>query len=193
MCRQRRVCRQSRRRPQRPRSPSPSRTCAENDWPSTLSSSQLGSRAGKFELGARLDEDDQGGPMRRVQSGKCRMSYLVSEEWLRHWWLRSIALPPRCGCAGANRRTCLIWPAREPSVSAVPARALAFLRQRRSRRALSLSNTKAASLRPSRPINLRPEATAISAKSTAVGQSTERAERTLGRYVNHSCRPNAEV
>src|SRR6516162_8074566 len=110
-----------------------------------------------------------------------------------NWWLRSIALLHRCGCTGANRRTCLIWPATELSVSAVPARAWAFLRQRRSRRALSLSNTKAASLRPSRPINLRPEATAISSRSTAVGQSTERAERTLGRYVNHSCRPNAEV
>src|SRR5262252_1116657 len=91
---------------------------------------------------------------------------------------RSIALLHRCGCTGANRRTCLIWPARELSVSAVPARAWAFLRQRRSRRALSLSNTKAASLRPSRPINLRPEAAAISSRSTAVGRSTERAERT---------------
>jgi ATP dependent DNA ligase domain len=55
------------------------------------------------------------------------------------------ALPSRCGCAGANRRTCLIWPARELSVSAVPARAWAFSRQRRSRRELSLSNTEAAS------------------------------------------------
>src|SRR5262245_23465162 len=91
---------------------------------------------------------------------------------------RSTALPPRCGCTGANRRTCLIWPATELSVSAVPARAWVFLRQRRSRRELSLSNTKAASLRPSRPINLRPEATAISSRSTAVGRSTERAERT---------------
>jgi hypothetical protein len=72
----------------------------------------------------------------------------------------------------------LIWPARELSVSAVPARAWAFLRQRRSGRELSLSNTRAASLRPSRPINLRPEATAISTRSTAVGRSTERAERT---------------
>ena len=100
----------------------------------------------------------------------------------------------RCGCAGANRRTCLIWPARELSVSAVPARAWAFLRQRRSRRELSLSNTKAASLRPSRLINLRPEATAISTRSTAVGRSTELAERTSDvRYVNHSCRPNAET
>jgi hypothetical protein len=84
----------------------------------------------------------------------------------------------RCGCAGANRRTCLIWPAKELSVSAVPARAWAFLRQRRSRRELSLLNTKAASLRPSRLINLRPEATAISTRSTAVGRSTELAERT---------------
>ena len=65
---------------------------------------------------------------------------------------RSIALPPRCGGTGANRRTCLIWPARELSVSAVPARGWAFLRQRRSGRELSLSNTKVASLRPSRPI-----------------------------------------
>ena len=92
---------------------------------------------------------------------------------------RSIALLHRCGCTGANRRTCLIWPATELSVSAVPARAWVFLRQRRSRRELSSSNTKAASLRPSRPINLRPEATAISSRSTAVGRSTERAERTL--------------
>ena len=91
---------------------------------------------------------------------------------------RSIALLHRCGCTGANRRTCLIWSATELSVSAVPARAWVFLRQRRSRRELSLSNTKAASLRPSRPINLRPEATAISSRSTAVGRSTERAERT---------------
>src|SRR5262249_6061563 len=73
----------------------------------------------------------------------------------------------------------LIWPARELSVLAVLAPAWVFLRQRRSRRELSLSNTKAASLRPSRPINLRPEATAISSRSTAVGRSTERAERTL--------------
>src|SRR5262245_45214420 len=91
---------------------------------------------------------------------------------------RPIALPPRRGCAGANHRTYLIWPARELSVSAAPARDWAFLRQRRSRRELSLSNTKAASLRPSRLINLRPEATAISTRSTAVGRSTERAERT---------------
>src|SRR5215472_16998492 len=69
---------------------------------------------------------------------------------------RSIALLHRCGCTGANRRTCLIWPATELSVSAVPARAWVFLRQRRSRRELSLSNTKAASLRPSRAINFRP-------------------------------------
>jgi SET domain-containing protein len=61
------------------------------------------------------------------------------------------------------------------------------LRQRRSRRELSLSNTKAASLRPSRPISLRPEATVISTRSTVVGQLTERA------YANHSCRPNAET
>jgi hypothetical protein len=57
-------------------------------------------------------------------------------------------------------------------------RVWAFLRQRRSRRELSLSNTKAASLRPSRPISLRPEATVISTRSTAVGPLTERAERT---------------
>src|SRR6516162_9344106 len=164
MCRQRRVCRQSRRRPQRPRSPSPSRTCAESDWPSTPSSGQQRTRLGKFELGARLDDDDQGGPTRHAH-----------QEAMAE---RSIALPPRCGCTGANRRTWLIWPTTELSVSAFPARAWAFLQQRRSRRALSLSNTKAASLRPSRPINSRLEATAISSRSTAVGQSTERAERT---------------
>src|SRR5262245_36868138 len=45
----------------------------------------------------------------------------------------------------ANRRTCVIWPARELSVSAVPALAWAFSRQRQSRRERSLSNTKAAS------------------------------------------------
>src|SRR5262245_13912812 len=62
----------------------------------------------------------------------------------RRRWLRDQSrLPPRCGC--------LIWPAKELSVSAVPARAWVFLRQRRSRRELSLSNTKAANLRPSRP------------------------------------------
>src|SRR5215831_5076555 len=153
MCRQRRGCRQSRRRPQRPRNPSPSRTCAESDRLKTPNSGQLGSRVGKFELGARLDQAS------------------VAE--------RPIALPPRRGCAGANHRTYLIWPARELSVSAAPARDWAFLRQRRSRRELSLSNTKAASLRPSRLINLRPEVTAISTRSTAVGRSTERAERTL--------------
>jgi len=162
--RQRRVCCQSRRRPQRPRSPSPSRTCAESDWPKPPSSGQLGSRVGKFELGARLDDDDQGGPTRHAH-----------QEAMAE---RSIALPLRCGCTGANRRTCLIWPARELTVSAAPVRAWVFLRQRRSRRELSLSNTKAASLRPSRPINLRPEAIAISTRSTAVGRSTERAART---------------
>src|SRR5262245_38435359 len=162
--RQRPVCRQSRRRPQRPRNPSPSRTCAESDRPKTPSSGQLGSRVGKFELGARLDRDNQGGSTRHAH-----------QEAMAE---RSIALPPRCGCTGANRRTCLIWPARELSVSAVPARAWVFLQQRRSRRGFSLSNTKAASLRPSRLKNLRPEATAISLRSTAVGRSTERAERT---------------
>src|SRR6516225_2142469 len=176
MCRQRRVCRQSRRRPQHPRSPSPSRTCAESDWPSTLSSSQ--SRAGKFELGAHLDEDDQGGPIRRVQSGKCRVSYLCQRGVAQALVAEINCAPASMWLRGRESSYILIWPAREPSVSAVPARALAFLRQRRSRRALSLSNTKAASLRPSRPINLRPEATAISSRSTAVGQSTERAKRT---------------
>jgi hypothetical protein len=96
----------------------------------------------------------------------------------QHIYLMRSKRATRSGCAGANRRTCLIWPARELSVSAVPARAWAFLRPRRSRRELSLSNTKAASLRPSRLINLRPEATAISTRSTAVGRSTELAERT---------------
>src|SRR5262245_31590873 len=156
MFRQWRVCRQNRRRPQRPRSPSPSRTCAQSDWPKTPSSGQLASRVGKFELGAHLDDDDQGGPTRHAH-----------QEAMAE---RSIALPPRCGC--------LIWPAKELSVSAVHVRAWVFLRQRRSRRELSLSNTKAASLRPSRPKNLRSEATAISARSTAVGRSTERAKRT---------------
>ena len=47
MCRHRRVCRQSRRRLQRPRNPSPSRTCAESDRPKTPSSGQLGSREPK--------------------------------------------------------------------------------------------------------------------------------------------------
>src|SRR5262249_50839952 len=115
--------------------------CAESDRPKTLSSGQRGSRVGKFELGARLET-----------MTKARHAHQeVKAE-------RSIALLHRCGCTGANRRTCLIWPATELSVSAVPARAWVFLRQRRSRRELSLSNTKAASLRPSRPINLRPEA-----------------------------------
>ena len=164
MCRHRRVCRQSRRRPQRPRNPSPSRTCAESDRPKTPSSGQLGSRVGKFELGARLETMTKAAPTRHAH-----------QEAMAE---RSTALPPRCGCTGANRRTCLIWPATELSVSAVPARAWVFLRQRRLRRELSLSNTKAASLRPSRPINLRPEATAISTRSTAVGRSTELAERT---------------
>ena len=40
---------------QRPRNPSPSRTWAESDRPKTPSSGQLGSRVGKFELGARLE------------------------------------------------------------------------------------------------------------------------------------------
>src|SRR5262249_7917627 len=142
--------------PQRPRNPSPSRTCAESDRLKTPSSGQLGSRVGKFELSA--------GPTRHAH-----------QEAMAE---RSIALPPRCGCTGANRRTRLIWHATELSVSAVPAGAWVFLRQRRSGRELSLSNTKVASLRPSRPINLRPEATAISARSTAVGRSTERAEGT---------------
>src|SRR5262249_47895124 len=119
---------------------------------------------GKFELGARLET------MTKAARQDTHQEVMAE---------RSIALLHRCGCTGANRRTCLIWPATELSVSAVPARAWVFLRQRRSRRELSLSNTKAASLRPSRPINLRPEATAISSRSTAVGRSTERAERTL--------------
>src|SRR5262249_11868178 len=70
-----------------------------------------------------LARDDQGGPTRHAH-----------QEAMAE---RSIALPHRCGCTGANRRTCLIWPATELSVSAVPARAWVFLRQRRSGRELS--------------------------------------------------------
>jgi SET domain len=99
----------------------------------------------------------------------------------------------RCGCAGANRRTCLIWPARELSVSAVPARAWGFLRQRRSRRELSLSNTKAASLRPEQANKLEARGNRylyeINSRWTIDGTS----RKNLGRYVNHSCRPNAET
>src|SRR5262249_48021012 len=58
-------------------------------------------RLGKFELGARLDDDDQGGPTRRAHQEAMAEG--------------SIALPPRCGCTGANRRTWLIWSATELS------------------------------------------------------------------------------
>ena len=85
MRRQRRVCPQNRRRPQRPRNPSPSRTYAESDRPKTPSSGQLGSRVGKFELGARLDGDDQGGPTRHAHQEAMARA------------------PARCGCTGANR------------------------------------------------------------------------------------------
>src|SRR5215831_13475863 len=106
MCRQRRVCRQSR-GAQRPRSPSPSRTCAESDRPRTPSSGQPRSRAGKFELGAHLDDDDQGGPIRRVhrEGGKCRTCVtFVREEWLRHWWLRDGRESETSGCTREDTR-----------------------------------------------------------------------------------------
>ena len=61
MCRRRRVCRQSQRRPQRWRTPSPPRTCAASVWQSTLSGGQPRTRLAKFEHGGRLDDNDQRG------------------------------------------------------------------------------------------------------------------------------------
>ena len=46
---------------------------------------------GKFELGARLDGDDQGGPTRyrtRRAANAAHALLLSGEEWLRHQWLR---------------------------------------------------------------------------------------------------------
>src|SRR5262249_22959109 len=103
---------------------------------------------------------------------------------------RPIALPPD-GRAGANRRTCLACPARELSASHVPAQAWAFLRQRRSKRELSVSIIKAASLLPSRPINLRQNRYLYEINSRWTIDGTSR--KNLGRYANHSCRPNAET
>src|SRR5262245_56665254 len=86
-----------------------------------------------------------------------------------------------------------MWPARELFVSAVPARAWVFLRLRRSGRELSLSNTKVASLRPSRTNKLVARGDRylyeINSRWTIDGTS----RKNLGRYVNHSCRPNAEI
>src|SRR6516162_544295 len=81
----------SRQRPQRPRNPSPSRTCAESDRPKTPNSGQLGSRVGKFELGARLDGDDQGGPTRHRTkraasfSGDDGKLDVLQAAWFAHW------------------------------------------------------------------------------------------------------------
>src|SRR5262249_38157320 len=77
--------------PQRRRNLSPSRTCAESDRPKTPNSGQLGSRVGKFELGARLDGDDQGGPTRhrtRRAANAAHVLLLSGEESLRRQWLR---------------------------------------------------------------------------------------------------------
>src|SRR5262249_41929458 len=167
MCSQRRGCRQRRRRPQRPRNPSPSRTCAESDRLKTPNSGQLGSRVGKFELGARLDQAS------------------VAE--------RPIALPPRRGCAGANHRTYLIWPARELSVSAAPATGLgvfatapitkgAFIVEYKGRK-LTTEQANKLEARGSRYLY------EINSRWTIDGTS----RKNLGRYVNHSCRPNAEA
>src|SRR5215468_8335359 len=193
MCRQRRVCRQSRRRPQRPRSPSPSRTCAESDWPSTLSSRQLGSRVGKFELGARLEEDDQGGPIRRVQSGKCRMSYLCQRGVAQ-------ALVAEINCAPAP-----MWlHGRESSYMPDMARNRAF-RIGRSRTGLGLFATapikkraliveyKGRKLTTEQADKLEARGNRylfeINSRWTIDGTS----RKNLGRYANHSCRPNAEI
>jgi Luciferase-like monooxygenase len=68
MCCPLRVCRQSRPCRQRLRRPSPSRACAESDWPSTPSSGQP-TRVGKFEHGAHLDDDDQARPGKTCAQG----------------------------------------------------------------------------------------------------------------------------
>src|SRR5262249_57081578 len=94
-----------------------------------------------------LARDDQVGPTRHAH-----------QEAMAE---RSIALPHRCGCTGVNRRTCLIWPATQLSVSAVPPRCWGLLRQPPARRQVSLSDTKAGTLRPRSRIKLRRAPTAF--------------------------------
>src|SRR6516165_4995125 len=192
MCRPRRVCRQSRRRPQRPRSVSPSRTCAESDRPRTPSSGQSRTRAGKFELGAHLDTTmseaaRQGRQMLHMchlcQGGVAQAS--VAE--------RSIALPSRCGCAGANPRT-MPGMARNRAFridrshtglglfATAPIKKRAFIVEYKGRK-LTTEQANKLEARGNRYLF------EINSRWTIDGTS----RKNLGRYVNHSCRPNAET
>src|SRR5262249_14024724 len=106
---------------------------------------------------------------------------------------RSVALPPRCGCTGANHRTCLIWPAREPSVSAVPARAWAFLRQRPIRKRAFIVEYKGRKLTTERANKLEARGNRYLFEINSCWTIDGTSRKNLGRYANHSCRPNAEV
>jgi SET domain-containing protein len=105
---------------------------------------------------------------------------------------RSIALPPRCGCTGANRRTWLIWPATELSVSAVPARAWVFATAPIRKRAF-IVEYKGRKLTTEQADKLEARGNRylfeINSRWTIDGTS----RKNLGRYANHSCRPNAEI
>ena len=166
---------------------------AGSDWPSTPSSSQLGRRAAKFELGAHLDEDDHGGPIRRVQGGKCRVCYLCQRGVAQ-------ALVAEINCAPAS-----MWlRGRESSYMPDMARKRAF-RIGRSRTGLGLFATapikKSAFIVEYKGRKLTTEQAnkleargnrylyEINSRWTIDGSS----RKNPGRYVNHSCRPNAEA
>src|SRR5215467_1663005 len=79
---------------------------------------------------------------------------------------------------------CRVWPATELSVSTVPTQAWVFLRQRRSRR--GLLTTEQVNKLEARGNRYLCE---INSRWTIDGTS----RKNLGRYVNHSCRPNAKA
>jgi hypothetical protein len=91
-----------------------------------------------------------------------------------------------------RRRRCWIWPERELSVSAPPALVWAFSRQRQLRRERSLLNTgrKLTSVQADK-LEARGNRYLYEINSRWTIDGTSR--KKLGRYANHSCRPNAET
>ena len=75
---------------QRPRNPSPSRTGAGSDRPKTPSSGQLGSRVGKFELGARLE----------TMTKAARQNMRARRRWLRDLGRENVIAGTDCGPGG---------------------------------------------------------------------------------------------